>query len=163
MLGLPTEEDRVELVPSFEAAESLRPQLRAFVASYEDVFDRHDPEALSAFYRDDADIIIRDGPVIHGAQAIREWWRVYFSQPRPYRELLIIEQIKTVYENVALLNITVTGAMSEGTDRLQPVRPARATSVVVREDGEWLIAALRLLPGEDDRVVRGQGRSVEGS
>jgi len=158
MLGLPAEEDRVELIPSLEAAESLRPQLRAFVASYEDTFDRHDPEALSAFYRDDADIIIREGPVIHGAQAIREWWRAYFSQPRPYRVLLIIEQIKMISENVALLNVTATGAMPDGTDKLQPVRHARATWVVVREDGEWLIAALRLLPSEDDRVIRGQGR-----
>lgn len=158
MRGLPTEEDRVELMPSLEAAESLRPQLRTFVAAYEDTFDRHDPEALSAFYRDDADIIVREGPVIQGAQAIREWWRAYFSQPRPYRVLLIIEEIKMMSENVALLNITATGAMSDATHTLQPVRHVRATWVVVREDGEWLIAALRLLPSEDDRVIREQGR-----
>lgn len=151
---LPTEKDRVELMPSLEAAESLRPQLRAFVAAYEDTFDRHDPEALSAFYRDDADIIVREGPVIHGAQAIREWWRAYFNQPRPYRVLLIIEEIKTMSENVALLNFTATGAMSDATETLQPVRHARATWVVVREDGDWLIAALRVLPSEDDRVIR---------
>ena len=158
MLGLPAEEDRVELIPSLEVAESLRPQLRAFVAAYEDTFDRHDAEALSAFYRDDADIIVREGPVIHGAQAIREWWRAYFSQPRPYRVLLIIEQVKMMSENVALLTFTATGALSAGTDKLQPVRYARATWVVVREDGKWLIAALRVLPSEDDRVIRHQNR-----
>jgi ketosteroid isomerase-like protein len=91
---LPTEKDRVELIPSLAAATSLRPHLRAFVAAYEDTFNRHDPEALSAFYRDDADIIVREGPVIHGAQAIRKWWRDYFSQPRPYRVLLIIKEIR---------------------------------------------------------------------
>jgi len=151
---LPTEKGRVELVASLEAAESLRPQLRAFVAAYQDTFDRHDPEALSAFYRDDADIIVREGPVIHGGQAIREWWRAYFRQPRPYRVLLIIENIKMMSDNVALLNFTATGATSEATDQLLPVRWARATWVVVREDGEWLIAALRVLPSEDDRVIR---------
>ena len=156
--AMPTEKDRVELMPSLEAAESLRPQLRAFVDAYEDTFDRHDAEALSAFYRDDADIIVREGPVIHGAQEIREWWRAYFSQPRPYRVLLIIEEIKMMSDNVALLNFTATGATSEATDQLLPVRRARATWVVVREDGEWLIAALRVLPSEDDRVIREQGR-----
>jgi uncharacterized protein (TIGR02246 family) len=156
--ALPTERDRVELISSIEAAESLRPDIRAFVEAYEDTFDRHDPEALSAFYRDDADIIVREGPVIHGTQAIREWWRAYFSQPRPYRVLLIIDDVKAMSDNVALLNLTATGLTSDATDQLPPARWARATWVVVREDREWLIAALRVLPSEDDRVTRESDR-----
>ena len=156
--ALPTERDRVELISSLEAAASLRPDLRAFVKAYEDTFDRHDPEALSAFYRDDADIIVREGPVIHGAEGIREWWRAYFSQPRPYRVLLIIDDIKVLSDNVALLSFTATGATSDARDQLPPARWARATWAVVREDGEWLIAALRVLPSEDDRVTRESDR-----
>lgn len=151
---LPTEKDRVELLPSLEAAESLRPELRAFVAEYEDTFNRHDPEALGAFYRNDADIIVREGPIIHGGQAIRKWWLDYFSEPRPYRALLIIEEIRMMADNVAIIDFTATGARSEAMEQLQPVRRARATWVVIREDGDWLIAALRVLPSEDDRVVR---------
>jgi len=151
---LPTERDHVELMASLEAAESLRPQLRAFVAAYEDTFNRHDPEALSAFYRDDADIIIREGTIIHGTEAIAKWWRDYFNQPRPYRALLIIEEIRMLSDNVALINFTATGATPESTDQLLPVRRARATWVVLREDGDWLIAALRVLPSEDDKVIR---------
>jgi len=151
---LPTEEDRVELRPSLEAAESLRPQLRAFVAAYEDTYDRHDPEGLTAFYRDDADIIVRNSPAVRGIEAIREFWRSYFVQPRPFRVLLIIDEIKMLADDVALLNVTATGAAFEATDQLLPVRRARATWVVVREDGSWLIAALRVLPSEDDRVIR---------
>jgi uncharacterized protein (TIGR02246 family) len=156
--ALPTERDRVELIASLEAAESLRPDIRAFVEAYEDAFDRHDPEALSAYYRDDADMIVREGPVIHGVPAIREWWRTYFSQPRPYRVLLIIDDIKMMADNVALLNFTATGATSDATDQLPPARWARATWVVVRDDGEWQIAALRVLPSEDDRVTRESDR-----
>ena len=156
--ALPTEKDRVELIASLEAAESLRPEIRAFVEAYEDTFDRHDAEALSAFYRDDADIIVREGPVIHGAQAIREWWRTYFSQPRPYRVLLIIDDIKVMSDNAAILNVTATGATSDATGQLSPARWARATWVLVREDGEWLIGALRVLPSEDDRVTRESDR-----
>ena len=72
--------------------------------------------------------------------------------------LLIIEEIKMMSDNVALLNFTATSATSEATDQLLPVRQARATWVVVREDGDWLIASLRVLPSEDDRVIREQGR-----
>ncbi len=154
MLGLPTEEDRVELKPSLEAAQSLRPHLRAFVAAYEDTFNQHDPDALSAFYRDDADIIVRNGPVIHGAEAVRQWWRDYFSQPRRYRALLIINEIKMMSDDAAFLDITATGAMAGAGDQLQPVRRARARWIVAREDGDWRIAALRVLPSEDDRIIR---------
>lgn len=151
---LPTEKDRIELTPSLESAKSLRPHLRAFVAAYEDTFNRHDPDALSAFYRDDADIIIRNGPVIHGTQAIQKLWRDYFSQPRPYRVLLIIDEIKMMSDNIALLNLTATGATSETKEQLQPVRTVRGTWVVVRADGDWKIAALRALPSKADRVIR---------
>ena len=158
MRGLPTEEDRVELMPSLETAEALKPQVRAFVAAYEDAFNRHDPDALSAFYRGDADIIVRERPVTQGGQAIRDWWRAYFSQPRPYRALMIIEEIRMMGDDVALLNLIATGATLEATDQPVPIRHARATWVLVREDGEWLIAALRVMPSEKDRVIREPGR-----
>ena len=153
--ALPTEEDRVELIPSLAVAKSLHPDIRVFVRAYEDTYDSHDPDALSEFYRNDADIIVREQPIVHGAQAIREWWRTYFGQPRPFRVALIIEDIRMMSDSVALLDFTATGAMLEASDRLLPVRRARATWVIVREDGEWLIAALRVLPSEDDRVIRG--------
>ncbi len=157
MMGMPTEEDRVELKPSLEAAKTLRPDVRAFLRAYEDTFDRHDPEALSAFYRDDADIIVRNGPVVHGILAIREWWEDYFSQPRPYRVELIVEEIRMMSDDVALLNLAATGAALDAKPEPAPVRRARARWVLVREDGRWLIDALRVLPSEDDRVIRKTG------
>ena len=157
MRGLPTEEDRVELTPTLETAKSLRPDIRAFVRAYEDAFDRHDPDALSAFYRDDADIIIRNSPVVHGTQAIQQWWENYFGQPRPYRVQLVLEEIRIVGDDVALLNLVATGAAVETTAEVVPVRSARATWVVVREDGQWLIAALRVLPSKVDRIIRAPG------
>ena len=158
MRGLPTEEDRVELTPTLGTEEALRPQIRAFLAAYEDAFDRHDPDALSAFYRDDADIIVRNLSVTHGARAIRMWWKDYFSQPRPYRVVLIIEEIRMLAEDVALLNLIATGAALEPKEQPMPLRQARATWILVREDGKWLIAALRVLPSEADRIIRESGR-----
>jgi len=43
-----------------------------------------------AFYGVDSDIIVREGPVVRGAGAIRDWWRDYFSQPRPHRAVLVV-------------------------------------------------------------------------
>jgi uncharacterized protein (TIGR02246 family) len=84
MRGFPQEDDRVVLNASVEAAETLRPQIRAFVAAYEDAWNSHDPSAVSGLYRDDADIMIRNAPLVHGREAIQNWWSTYFSQPRPY-------------------------------------------------------------------------------
>ncbi len=75
MRGVPTEEDSVVLNESLAAAEELRPGIRAFVDAYEDAFNSHDAFAVSAFYRDDADVIVRNGPVTHGRQAILAWWQ----------------------------------------------------------------------------------------
>lgn len=158
MLGLPIEEDRVVLNTSLSATDALRPDIRAFVDAYEDAFNSHDPSAVSAFYRDDADIIVRNGTITHGRRAILDWWRSYFSEPRPYRAILIVEDIRTVSPDVALINIVATGAAAKVETQRERVRYARATWLVVREDDRWLITALRVLPGEDDRIIRAGGR-----
>jgi uncharacterized protein (TIGR02246 family) len=158
MRGLPTEEDRVVLNASPDAREALKPEIRAFIDAYEDAFNSHDPSAVSAFYRNDADIIVRNGPVTHGRQAIQDWWQSYFSEARPYRAILIPEDIRTVTPNVALVNLVGTGAPANVESRGAPVRYTRATWLISREDAAWLITALWVLPSEDDRIIRGGGR-----
>lgn len=157
MWGFPTEKDRVELRPSLQTARALRPQIRAFVDAYKDAFNRHDPLVLSSFYRDDADIIIRNVPRIHGMKAIRDWWRTYFSQPRPYRAIMIVDRIRMMSPDAALINVTATGAPLKPAAQLPPIRQARAAWVLVRQDGRWLIAALRVLPSQEDRIIREMG------
>jgi uncharacterized protein (TIGR02246 family) len=144
----------VVLNESVEAAHVLRPRIRAFVDEYEDAFNTHDLAAVSRFYGDDADIIVRNGPLVHGRQAIRDWWRTYFSQPRPYRYLFIIDGIRMITPDVARLNFTVTGALPESGGEPLPVRYTRATWVIVREAGDWRISAVWVLPREDDNVIR---------
>ena len=154
MRGLPTVKDQVELVASVQTTEILRPQIRAFVAAYEEAFNQHDPDKLTEFYRIDADIIIREQPIISGTKAINKWWQTYFSQPRPYRAILIIDEIRMISKDVALLNITATGASLEPTEHLIPTRNARGTWILLQEDGRWLISNLRLLPSTDDKLIR---------
>lgn len=155
MRALPAEGDRVELVGSLDLARQVRPGIRAFVAAYADALNLHDVDALSRFFHEDADIVIREQPVVRGRQAIRSMWSAYFEQPRPYRALLIIEEIRMVSDEVALVNVTGAGALLEGPSGLAPTRTTRATWVLVRgNEGEWLLGALRVLPSTADRVVR---------
>lgn len=154
MRGLPTEEDEVELNPSEAAALDLRPHIRAFVAAYEDAFNRHDPDALSALFSSDADMVIRELPAVRGIQAIRDYWSTYFTEPRPYYALMVIDQIRMVSADVALVNVIGTGAPFEHTAQVEALRTARGTWILTRANGEWRMASLRVLPSEADRVIR---------
>lgn len=154
LCGMPTERDSIILKASLETAKSLRPHIRAFVDSYEDAFNSHDPTAVSAFFRNDADIIVRNNPLIQSKQAIQKMWSAYFSKPRNYRALFIIDKIRTISDDVVQVNFTVTGAFPETEGKLQPVRETSAMWILVRESGKWSIAALRVLPGKEDRVIR---------
>lgn len=159
MRGLPTERDRVVLNESLEAAEDLRPQIRALVHAYEDAFNAHDPSAVSALYTDDAEMVIRNLPPTRGREAIQQMGQTYFAEPRPYPAILIVDDIRMIAPEVALINIIATGAGPQSDGRPLPARYARATWVVVREAGEWRISALWVLPSEDDRIDRDIGRS----
>jgi len=154
MRGLPLEEDRVILNDSLETTEALRPDIRAFVAAYGDALNTHDPAAVSAFYRDDAEIIVRNSPPVRGRTAIQEWWRAHFAEPRPYRAVLIIDEIRIIAPDVALINVIGTGAFPQPEGERLPIRYARATWIVVREDGEWLVSSLWVLPSEEDHIIR---------
>jgi uncharacterized protein (TIGR02246 family) len=152
LCGMPTEKDSVVLLASAETTESLQPHIRALVAAYEEAFNNHDPSAVSSFFRNDADIIVRNSPLIQGIQAIQEWWRAYFSKPRNYRAIFIIDEIRTISNDIAQVNFTVTGIFP-GVEN-KPLRQTSAMWVLVHNSGEWRIAALRVLPGKDDRVIR---------
>ena len=154
LCAMPTEKDSVILKATIENAESFQPHIRAFVDDYEDAFNSHDPSAVSAFFGSDADIIVRNLPLIRGKQAIQNWWSNYFSKPRSYKALFIIDEIKTISDDVVQVNFTVTGAFPEAEGKLQPVRQTSAMWILVRESGKWRIAALRVLPGKDDLVIR---------
>ena len=78
---MPAESDSIVLGASVEAAESIRPHIRAFVDTFTEAFNSHEPSRVSALFRKDADIIVRNLPLIQGAQAIQDWWSAYFSKP----------------------------------------------------------------------------------
>ncbi len=151
---MPAETDSVVLGASIETAESLQPHIRAFVKAYEEAYDSHDPSAVTAFFRNDADIIVRNKPLVHGKQAIQEWWSSYFSNPRNFKVIMIIDEIRTITNDVVQLNLTVTGAIPGTENKPQPLRQTSANWILVRGTDGWRIAALRVLPGKEDSLIR---------
>jgi len=151
---MPVESDSIVLGASVETAEFLRPHIRAFVKAYEDAYDSHNPSAVTSFFQNDADIIVRNKPLVHGKQAIQEWWSTYFSSPRNFKVIMIIDEIRSITNDVVQLNLTVTGAIPGTENKLQPLRQTSANWILVHEADGWRIAALRVLPGKEDRIIR---------
>ena len=85
-------------------------------------------------------------PRVSGRAAIEQSWDQYFSGIDRNRHISIsIESMRLLRPDVALLNVdTITGGThSETNEPLEP-RQARGTWLVIRNDGEWEITALRM-------------------
>lgn len=152
--GMPTEQDSIIPGASVEHTNSLRSVALAFVTDFEKVFNEHDPSAVSAFFRDNADIIVLNGPLIHGKGAIQNFWGNYFSKPGNYRAWFTIDHIRAISNDVIQINLASTGAIPGTKENSESLRRSRSTWFLVRESDRWQIDALRVLPSPEDRVVR---------
>jgi uncharacterized protein (TIGR02246 family) len=133
-------------------------ELSARVNQYIAAWNTHDSEDLAQFFTADADMIMGNGPILGGRTAIQEWWRDYFAVQESERTLTIdVVATRAIGTDVALVNVRTTtgGRTREGLELLP--RRARGTWILVRQDGEWLISAMRGMPTEQDRLIREGG------
>jgi uncharacterized protein (TIGR02246 family) len=143
---------------TLEAAAAIRARIEAYLT----VWNSHDPSALAAFFTDDADVIMGNGPITRGRQAIQELWRNYFATQEPERRAtLVVDSVRLITTDVALINIaTTTGGRNAQGQELH-TRKARGTWVLVDQGGEWVIAAMRGMPTEQDRIIRSRARALD--
>jgi uncharacterized protein (TIGR02246 family) len=133
--------------------------VRAFVDAYRTTWSEHDPSALATFFAQDADMIMGSDPVASGRAAIQGWWRDYFAKQEPERRLAIdIHRMRLVTPAVAVLNVATTTEGRNAQGEALSSRKARGTWVVVREGDTWRISAMRGMPTEQDRIIRGPDR-----
>jgi uncharacterized protein (TIGR02246 family) len=134
--------------------------VRALVEAYRNTWNGHNPAALAAFFTEDADMIMGTDPISLGRRGIEEWWQAYFARQEPQRQVVIeVHALRSLAPDVALVNVTTTtqGRSADG-EGLRS-RDARGTWVVVRDNGEWEIAAMRGMPTEQDQILRGSSRA----
>lgn len=133
-------------VASNSLAQSIETdQLLGFIEKYEVTWQLHDAERLAAFFSADCDMIVGVQPRVSGRAAIEQWWNNYFSRIDTGRMITIsIDSVRFLRPDVALLNVdtTTAGIHSETNEALER-RKARGTWLVIRDDDEWEIAALR--------------------
>ncbi len=142
------------------ASEQTLTDVRAQVRAYERAWSSHDASKVAAFYAQDADMMMGNGPRISGREAIKEWWAQYFSAISDHRAgTFQVESLRLLTPDVALANVSTLTAGRDENDEELPARRARGTWILTAQNGHWLIAALRGLPAEGDaRVEPGTDR-----
>jgi uncharacterized protein (TIGR02246 family) len=125
------------------------------IETYQSAWNTHDATALAVFFKEDADFIMGNQPLIRGREGIQNWWRNYFNRQEPERRLsIMVNSVRIITSDVALVNVTTTtgGQDMQGEKILK--RKARGTWVLHRQKGGWLIIAMRGMPTEKDRIIR---------
>ena len=102
--------------------------------------NNRDAAAVAAFFTPDGDEVFFDHPRNVGPNAIRENLQKEFATwPATQRFTLTVTGIRVLTPDIAIVETLAT--FSEG-----EMKSNRGTSVMVRQNGKWLIAALRVYP-----------------
>lgn len=116
--------------------------IRTRVSALETAWNKRDAAAIAAMYSADGDAIIMDAPVFTGRAALQVAAAHDISTQAPTLRISITPtSIRFLRSDVAIVN--TIARFNEGAGKED-----RGTWVLVRRKGEWLIAALRVLPAE---------------
>lgn len=112
-----------------------------------------DAPAAAAFFSEDADFGTSRGERTEGRKNIEKRFATSFASG-PYKKSVVKEDIvsvRMISEDCAIadFNWELSGLVDVNGKEL-PTRKGGATTVLVRKDGKWLIAALRaMVPAKD--------------
>ena len=114
--------------------------IRAEVVATEAAINRRDFAGFAAQFTPDGDAIIVDSPRISGHDAIRRTFETGWADAPANRQITItVGSIRFLSDDIAVVDNRARFSAGEPTQD-------RATAVMVRRDGGWRIAALRILP-----------------
>lgn len=121
--------------------------LRSRVQAFQTAWNSHDAAAVAAFFTDDADQIMGDGPTTRGLPALQQWWRDRFASMEPGRRItLTVSSLRLLSPGVAVIDtVAVSGGRNAQGQELSTSND-RGTWVVVQRGGQWLMTALRVYP-----------------
>jgi len=135
--------------PVYPQSQEPSQPLRTIVQSFQTAWNAHDAGAVVAFYTDDADQVMNDGPTTVGRQALQQWWRSRFASMEPGRKIaLTIAAVRLITPEAAIINVIATSGGHNAQGQALPASADRGTWVVVKKSGRWLMAALRVGPAE---------------
>ncbi len=121
----------------------MEAEVEALLSRVEDAYRRRDAEALAELYHPRAKHPLPTGEVAVGRAAIRAHLPLIFAMtPEDIESETIAQEIDVVTPDVAIIDSRVRHYRRTDEGRA-PVSVEGFTVVAIREEGRWLIAAVR--------------------
>lgn len=113
--------------------------IQRMMRSYLQAFNRHDPAALAAHWREAGENVDLDsGETTAGREAVREVFAALFEQDAGATIDIDITSIRSLRDDVAVVDGVSRIAFTDA-----PPASSRFSAVVVREDGNWVLDTVR--------------------
>jgi uncharacterized protein (TIGR02246 family) len=114
--------------------------IRMCVGAIRNAINKRDFGAYAAQFADDGDLVVLSNAKVGGRAAIQQASQTDWSAAPPARQIeLRVDELRFLSPDVALVNATATFSAGEPT-------ATRPTYIVVRRGGQWVVAAMRVLP-----------------
>lgn len=151
--------NKVQLIEADAANATDESEIRRLFSDYEAAWNRHDAAALAAFYTEDGDAVFPSGRKASGREAVRTVEAAnQATTNRNSHTARQIQSIRFLTPQVALVDETATiDGMTNDNGETVPSRNALMTTVLVKRDGTWRIAANRaMLPAVNSQDASAQ-------
>jgi uncharacterized protein (TIGR02246 family) len=120
-------------------ADAAETEIRAAAADFEAAFARGDAESLARHWTVDGDYIDEYGQRFAGRAAIQAEYEAFFLQHRGTPMHITVDSVRMIGPDTAIEDgRAVLGSIPAG-----PPAFSRYTAVHVKQDGQWLMAAVR--------------------
>ncbi len=113
--------------------------IRALIAAIEAATNRRDAAGVAATFTSDGDLWVAGGPRFSGPAEIRRNEEEFYRTPGFQKWRITAESIRFLTSDVALVDSASKTTLDSGETQ------AKATIVVVRKNGDWRIAAVRVM------------------
>ena len=150
------------LVTSIAKGKSLQPDLQALLSQFTTAWDKSDPAGIAALFEGDADLVIPDGLLVEGRDAIRQFYASVFQ--RGYsgsRGTARIKHIRPIGSDMVLVDglWRIDGAVFDG----QTEAPEMGIfNLVAKQRGRrWTICSLREQTSAHDLLKQSDSSSAD--
>ena len=135
---------RAQTPDSMELSSEDERAARQVMTDFQTVWNAHDMKAFAELCTEDADFVVISGKRVHGRDEIYEYHDALHKMALKDRtNQNYIEDIRFIRPDVAIMHVRFEGKSSLPDGDKRGSTTARATVVVEKEQGKWLISAFQ--------------------
>jgi uncharacterized protein (TIGR02246 family) len=109
-------------------------------------YNQRDAKAFSEFFLDDADFQWHTGDLLKNRKEIEQYFTNSFkNMPADYRHITTFQRIRFLTPDIAIGDGTVVIAREGAAENEKPILSVLFTCVVNKSNGQWRLAAVRLM------------------